>query len=284
MKNKMPVILTFDVDGESLWLCRDPDNAKRPVTLSLGRYGIIEGVPRILRLLGRHGIPATFFVPGMIAERYPDMVKRIAGNQHEIGNHSYSHTYPDKLPSKEAERDELQRTNEILKGITGKVPEGYRSPAWEFSEHTLDLLLEMGFTFSSNMMHTDRIGLLEVFERKTEIVELPIHWVLDDAAFWLYSVRIVGKAMQPLDAVETYWKTEFDGLYEEFCSEKDSDICFVLTCHPQVIGRPARMKVLDNVIRHIKGHPDVEFLTCGMAAEAYRARHPRPRRKPARRK
>jgi peptidoglycan/xylan/chitin deacetylase (PgdA/CDA1 family) len=269
MKVKMPVVLTFDVDGETLWLCRDPDNAKRPVTLSLGRYGLIEGVPRILRLLERYEIPATFFVPGMIAERYTETIRGIADKGHEIGNHSYSHTYPDKLPSKEAEREELQRTNEILKKITGKIPDGYRSPAWEFSEHTLDILLEMGFKYSSNMMHTDRIGLLEVFGRKTKIVELPIHWVLDDAAFWLYSVRIVGKSMQPLAAVEDYWKAEFDGLYEEFCSEKDSDICFVLTCHPQVIGRPARMKVLENVIRHIKGFPNIEFTTCGQAAKKY---------------
>jgi peptidoglycan/xylan/chitin deacetylase (PgdA/CDA1 family) len=158
MKPKMPVVLTFDVDGETLWLCRDPENAKRPVSLSLGRYGLIEGVPRILRLLERYDIPATFFVPGMIAERYTETIRGIAGRGHEIGNHSYSHTYPDKLPSKEAEREELQRTNEILKSITGKIPDGYRSPAWEFSEHTLDLLLEMGFTYSSNMMHTDESG------------------------------------------------------------------------------------------------------------------------------
>jgi len=274
MKNKMPVMLTFDVDGETLWLCRDPENARRPVCLSLGRYGIIEGVPRILRLLERHGISATFFVPGMIAERYPDTVRSIAEKHHEIGNHSYSHTYPDKFPSKEAEEEEYLKTNQLLERLIGKVPKGYRSPAWEFSEHTLDILLKMGFAYSSNMMHTDRIGLLEVFDRRTNIVELPVHWVLDDAAFWLYSVRIVGKSMQPLSAVEEYWKMEFDGLYDEFCMEEDSDICFVLTCHPQVIGRPGRMKVLGNLITHIKGKQNVELMTCYEAAKRYKEKHP----------
>lgn len=269
MKKKMPIMLTFDVDGEQLWFSRDPENLKRPVCSSLGRYGIIEGVPRILKLLKQHEIPATFFVAGAIAERYPDTVKRIAEDNHEIGNHSYSHTYPDRLPSKEAEQEEYMKTSEIIKKLTGEYPKGYRSPAWEFSDYTLDILLDMGFKYSSNMMHTDRIGLLEVFGKKTNIVELPIHWALDDAAFWLYSVRITGKAMQPISAVENFWKTEFDSLYEEFCQEDDSNICFILTCHPQVIGRPARMKALENVVKHIKGYPNIEFTTCYQTAKKY---------------
>ncbi len=269
MNKKMPVMLTFDVDGESLWASRDPENLKRPVCTSLGQYGIVEGVPRILELLDKYQVPGTFFVPGMIAERYPEMVKKIAGKHHEIGNHSYSHTYPDQLPSREAEKEEYVKTGKILEDLIGEAPKGYRSPAWEFSEHTFDIIREMGFKYSSNMMHTDRIGYLEVFGEKSNIVELPIHWALDDAAFWLYSVRIVGKAMQPISSVEDFWNAEFDGLYEEFCKEENSDICFILTCHPQVIGRPARMKVLENVIQHIKGNTNIEFTTCYQTAEKY---------------
>ncbi len=268
MKKKMPVMLTFDVDGESLWASRELDHL--PVTRSLGTYGIIEGLPRIMKVLERNEVPATFFVPGIIAERYPGQIKKIDTAGHEICNHSYSHTYPDKLPSADAEKEELTRTNEILEKLTGKKPKGYRSPAWEFSENTLDILLDIGFEYSSNMMHTDRIGHLQVFERKTNIVELPIHWVLDDAAFWLYTVRIPGKAIQPVSAVQEFWIAEFDALYEEFMEEENSDICFILTCHPQVIGRPARMKVLDNLIKHIKSFENVEFTTCWQTAEKYK--------------
>ena len=270
MIKKMSVLLTFDVDGEQLWLCRDPENIDRPVTLSLGQYGIYEGMPRILKMLKKYDIKSTFFIPGAIAERYPELVKEVDALCHEIGNHSYSHTYPDKLPSEEAERDELVRTNEILIGLTGKKPRGYRSPAWEFSKYTIDLLKELDFKYSSNMMNRDSIARLETWTKKSDLVELPIHWALDDAAFWLYSVRIVGKAMQPVESVEKFWKDEFDGIYEEFCEEEDSKRCFVLTCHPQVIGRPGRMKVLENFIKHVKQYPNVEFQTCWETVEKYK--------------
>ena len=135
----------------------------------------------------------------------------------------------------------------------------------------------MGIEYSSNMMGTDRLEPLEIFGRKSNIIEIPIHWILDDAAFWLYSVRIAGKCMQPLSAVEDCWIKEFDGLYEEFMEEEengiDSDIVFVLTCHPQVIGRPSRMTVLENVIRHINSCPNVEFVTAGQAVASYKERH-----------
>lgn len=273
MKKKMPVLLTFDVDGEALWLCRDPENINRPVTLSLGQYGLNEGVPRILKVLNKYQLPATFFIPGMIAEKYPDTVRRIDENGHEIGNHSWTHTYPDKMEGKEAEYDEYFRTSQILEKLTGKKPIGYRSPAWEFSPNTLDILEELGFQYSSNMMDKDKVSYLKIGERQSKIVEIPIHWVLDDAAFWLYSVRIPGKSMQPLQAVEDFWKAEFDGLYEEYMEDENSDICFVLTCHPQVIGRPARMKVLENVIQHILGHADVEFMTSWQLVERFKKKY-----------
>ena len=273
MKKKMPVLLTFDVDGEALWLCRDPENIDRPVTLSLGRYGPVKGVPRILKLLDRYDLPATFFIPGMIAEKYQGMVKEIDERGHEIGNHSWTHTYPDKMEGYEAEYDEYLRSNDLLEKLTGKRPRGYRSPAWEFSPNTLDIIEKLEFSYSSNMMDKDEVDYLKIGERISKIVEIPIHWVLDDAAFWLYSVRIPGKSMQPLDAVESYWKTEFDVLYEEFMEEADSDICYVLTCHPQVIGRPARMKVLENLIKHIRGHADVEFVTCWQLVERFKAKY-----------
>lgn len=277
MKN-MPVLLTFDVDGEMIWRCRDPENADRPVTLSLGHYGLNCGLPRILKVLKKYDAPATFFVPGMTAEMFPHVLPGIMeAGMHEIGHHSYSHTYPDKFPSGEAEAEDYAKASRIIEPVIGKKLKGYRSPAWEFSRSTLDILEDMGMEYSSNMMGSDRLELLEIFGRKSDIVEIPIHWILDDAAFWLYSVRIAGKCMQPLGAVEDCWIKEFDGLYEEFLEEEengvDSDIVFVLTCHPQVIGRPSRMTVLENVIRHINSCPHVEFVTAGQAVADYKRRH-----------
>ena len=124
------------------------------------------------------------------------------------------------------------------------------------------------------MMGTDCLQPLEIFGEKSDIIEVPIQ---DDAAFWLYSVRLQGKCMQPLESVQDCWIKEFDGLYEEFREEEESgissDIVFVLTCHPQVIGRPSRMTVLENVIQHINSCPDVEFVTMGQAVADYKKRH-----------
>ena len=94
---KMPVLLTFDVDGECLWRCRDPQNAKRPVILSQGRYGPETGVPRILKMLNRYGIHATFFIPGFTVNQYQDLARQIVAEGHELGNHGWSHTYPDNM-------------------------------------------------------------------------------------------------------------------------------------------------------------------------------------------
>lgn len=260
MGKKFPVALTFDVDGQTLWTSRDPDNYDRPVTLSLGNYGIYEGIPRILRLLKSHGILATFMVPGMIGELFPNTVIDIHNDGHEIGNHGYSHTHPEKFETRAQEAEEYVKTNEILNNLTGTYPKGFRSPAWEFSKHTADILEDLGMVYSSNMMHTERIHTLEVFGEKKDLVEIPIHWAMDDAAFWLYSSKLLGKAMQPLDSVESFWKAQFDALYEEFMTiDGREDTCYVLTLHPQVIGLPARMKLLERIIEHIKQY-DVDFV------------------------
>ena len=280
MKKKMPVLLTFDMDGECLWRCRDPENANRPVTLSQGRYGPEMGMPRILKMLRKYNLPATFFIPGFTANQYQELVKLIASEGHEIGNHGWTHTYPDNMESREIEEKEYWDCSDFQGKLLGARPKGYRSPAWEFSPYTIDILEKMGdIEYSSNMMDADRIKYLNVGGRESKLVEIPIHWVLDDAAYWLYSLRTPGKAMQPLEAVENYWRAEFDALLEEYLEEVkedgDSDICFVLTCHPQIIGRPARMKMLERIVNHMLGTGSVEFMTGIEAATRFKTKYPK---------
>ncbi len=274
---KMKVLLTFDVDGETLWLNRDPDNINRPVTLSLGQYGPNRGLPRILKMLKKYGVRATFFVPGKTAEDFPNTVPSIIEGGHEVGQHSYYHKWPDRYERREDEEADYRKASEIIEPIIGKKIVGYRSPAWEYSKFTLDILEDMGIEYTADMMGNDCLEYLEAFGKKTKIVNIPVNWHLDDAAFWLYSVRIQGKAMQPLESVEKCWKDEFDVLYEEFNEEVaetgSSDIVYCLTCHPQIIGRPCRSRVLENLIKHIKQYPNVEFVTGSEAAADFKAAH-----------
>ena len=269
-ERKFPVCLTFDVDCQTIWTARDIGYLKKPVMLSLGNYGAYEGVPRILRIMEKYGVRGTFNVPGQVADLFPQTILDIYKAGNELGNHSYYHTWPENFKTKEEEADEYIRGSARLKELTGEAPKGFRSPAWEYSEWTCDILEEMGIIYSSNMMHTEKIHQLEVFGQKRKLIEFPIHWAMDDAAYWLYSTKLTGKAMQPLDAVEQVFTTTFDVLYDEWKNVPGrEDTVYVLTCHPQVIGIPARAQVLDHVIDHIRKCPDVEFIRMGDLAERY---------------
>ncbi len=260
LANGFPVLLTFDLDAELLWTARDPKNWQRPIALSQGAYGYREGVPRILNLLASHGFTCTFFIPGMIVERNRDVVQEIHAAGHEIAHHSYSHRWPESLTEAE-EREEFEKGIDLIAGVTGTKPAGYRSPAAEFSASTMNLILEYGFEYSSNFFDRDEPYKHIVGGRKTDLVELPFAWVLDDAPFFLYSIQLVGRVMMPPSSVLEHWTAEFDTLYAE-------NKCFVLAMHPQIIGRPSRITLLDRLIRHIKERPNVWFARCDEVVNA----------------
>ena len=257
-----PVMLGFDVDGETLWTARDASNAHRPVTLSQGRYGPEVAMPRILEMLKRQDLRITFFVPGLIVERYPELMRRILDEGHELAHHGYAHQWPDSM-SREEERDDFQRALDAFDRVLQLRPVGYRSPAWEFSPWTLSLLVEQGIRYSSNFMNRDTPYKHVVDGRQTELVELPVQWLLDDAPFWLYSTRLAGRQIAAPETVLSTWQAEFDGLY----AERERGTCFVLAMHPQISGRPYRIAVLEKLLAHIKEH-DVRFYRCDEAAAA----------------
>ena len=260
--DEFPVLLTFDLDAELLWTARDSKNWNRPIALSQGSYGHRVGVDRILNLLGKYGLHVTFFVPGMIIERNGDLVRRIVDAGHEIAHHSYSHRWVESLTYEE-EREEFEKTIDLIANLTGRKPLGWRSPAAEFSAHTMDLLLEYGFLYSSNFFDRDEPYKHIVNGRKTELIEFPFAWVLDDAPFFLYSIQLTGRVMMPPSFVLEHWMAEFETLYAE-------KKCFVLAMHPQIIGRPSRITLLENLIRNIKEHENVCFARCDEVALALR--------------
>lgn len=268
MTRKFKIMLSFDVDAETLWTAEDQlngeGNENKPVMLSQGYYGAEVAVPRFLRLLDKYEIKGTFFIPGATVEKHPDMLKEIVKRGHEVGNHGYTHTCPPFFKSREQEVDEYVRTSEAIKKVTGEEPKGFRAPSWEFSLHTMGILKDMGFFYDSTMMGSDKMGTLEVFGEKSDIVEIPINWTLDDAPFWLLSGFNWGAPMLPPSSVYEVWTEEFQYLYEE-----SLDNVFTLTCHPQISGRPARIRMYERIIQFLKGHPDVEFMRCIDAAEDF---------------
>jgi peptidoglycan-N-acetylglucosamine deacetylase len=248
---------TFDFDAEEVWIGDDPKNATRPGVLSQGTYGAKVAVPAILDMLGRHEVRATFFVPGRVAERHPDRVRAIVDAGHELAHHGYTHTSPTLLSRRE-EQTELQRGLEALNQFGVEI-RGYRSPSWDFSEHTLELLTEAGLAYSSNLMDDIRPYLHEGYP----IVELPVHWTLDDAAhFWFNLENWTKKIASPTE-VRDIWEGEFLGI------RAMGGVC-VLALHPQVIGRPGRLAMLDEFISFVKQHDDVWVTSCTELADRAR--------------
>lgn len=265
-----PVLLTFDLDAETLWTARDPASTDRPVWLSQGHYGPNVGLPRILSLLRTYQVTATFFVPGLVVERYPAAVESILEAGIEIEHHSYSHAWSDTL-SPEQELEEFQRGRDAIVAATGREPRGWRSPAGELTPGTVALMERFGFEFSSNLFGSDSAHFLTDDGRTTDIVELPFAWALDDAPFFLYSNRLPGRSMAAPSAVLETWTLEYDGI------SREDDTHFMLAMHPQVIGRPSRLWVLEQTIRHIQESGTGEFLSCSAYAETARRRLGRQR-------
>ena len=246
-------MLTFDVDGVSSWLRRDPKYGSLPSLMSMAEYGPSVAAPRILDLLDKHAIKASFFVPGQVAESHRDLVREIALRGHELGHHGYLHEAPASM-SPEEEEQVLERGVEILGDITGHAPKGYRSPSWELSPVSLQLLVRHHFLYDSSMMGDDAPYLLQGESLDSPLVEVPIHWVLDDAPNFVYapSANRMGPMRNPEEVYGT-WAAEFEGLYRY-------GRAFTLTMHPQYIGRPGRLLMLERLINYIRSFPHVEFM------------------------
>ena len=204
---------------------------------------------------------ATFFVPGWTADNYTDAIAQCAKRGHEVAHHGYHHVPPTSFANAEEEREELERGIEAIEKATGMRPVGYRSPAWELSPHTLGLLGGLEFSYSSNMMDADG-----PYEHKLDgnagaagLVELPVSWTLDDYPFFM------ARPERTAGEVEEIWRDEFDALRER------EDAAFVLTMHPQIIGRPGRLAMLDNLIAYIRHSGDAELLRCDELASQTRA-------------
>lgn len=252
---------TFDFDAEELWLADGAANERKPGVLSQGTYGAKVAVPRILELLDRHGISATFFVPGAVAERHPDRVRAIVEAGHEIAHHGFTHTSPTEL-GRDEEEIELVKAKEVLMGFGADVV-GYRSPSWDLSPSTLELLGNHGFGYASNLMDDDHPYVHE----DDHLVELPVQWILDDAAHFWFDVATWTKRIAPVSEVRQIWLDEFEGI-------TGVGGCTVFTMHPQIIGRPSRLRMLDELISAVRAHQDVWVAPCRAIADVVRAAAP----------
>ena len=252
--------LSFDLDGVSGAINRDPDSARLPTLMSAREYGPSVAAARILDLLDQHEIKASFYVPGYVAETHQALVLEIAERGHEVGHHGYMHEPPATL-SREREAEVLDRGSAIIQRITGQHPVGYRSPSWELSEHTLELLADRGFLYDSSLMGGDVPYLVDAGSR--DMVEVPVHWELDDAPFFSYAPSLgMRSPMASPEHVYQVWTAAFEGAYHY-------GLMFTLTMHPYIIGRPGRLRMLQRLIEFIRSFPGVKLARITDVAESF---------------
>jgi peptidoglycan/xylan/chitin deacetylase (PgdA/CDA1 family) len=247
---RVAVALSFDSDHESGAL-REGDTS--PGKLSQGQYGNRQGVPRILALLERCDIRATFFVPAVIAMLYPDEQRRVIAGGHEIGLHGFIHERNSTLPA-EAERDLQKRAADALERIAGVRPLGIRTPSWDLSAHTLAISREMGLLYDSSLMADDDPYELLEDDQPTGMVELPVEWIRDDAVYFNMDRYSALRPYTPPASVLEIFKAEFDGAFAERG-------LFLLTMHPHITGHRSRIALLERLIEYARGHPGVWFAT-----------------------
>jgi len=248
---RIAVALSFDFDAETNAL-RDMNLS--PGIFSQGEYAARVAVPRILALLDKYDVPASFFVPAVTALLHPEEIRAItAKNRHEIGMHGWIHER-NSLPNEQEERELMMRSFETLKRAAGKEPAGIRTPSWDFSPHTLDIIKDMSLLYDSSLMADDRPYELLADGEPTGVIELPVEWLLDDYPYFGFDrYSSVRPLIQPMD-VFSIWAEEFEKAYEE-------GTLFVLTMHPKYIGHRSRMAMLETLIQYIQTHANVWFAT-----------------------
>ncbi|MEV4438838.1 polysaccharide deacetylase [Streptomyces sp. NPDC049577] len=248
---RVAVALSFDTDHETIPL---RDGLTHPGKLSQGEYGARAGAPRVLDLLERRSLPATFFMPAVAALMRPQEARGYTDRGHEVGIHGWIHERNMELPP-EDERELALRCADTLERLSGQRPVGIRTPSWDFSDHTLDIIRELGLLYDSSLMADDDPYEILAHGEPTGVVELPPEWIRDDDIYFemdRYSpLRPHG---MPRQVVGGIWRDEFDLAHRE-------GGLFQLTMHPHVIGHRSRIVVLEELLEHIAGHEGVWYAT-----------------------
>lgn len=269
------VCLTFDFDTQSGFIAR---GMTTPTPLSRGEFGL-TGARRILMLLAERRIRATWFTPGFTIESHPEACEAVVAGGHEIAHHSWAHI-PPANQSREEEEADLIRANEAIRHLTGQPARGYRSPSWDLSENTIDLLIRHGFLYDSSLMGGDywpyrarrgdvaQLGAPFRFGEETSLIEMPISWSLDDFPHFEF-VRTAATVLPGLQSARTMMESWFD----EFLYMKKTVDWGILTytMHPYVIGRGYRMLALETLMTRLTEQGAV-FMTMEEAAREARAR------------
>lgn len=231
------VALSFDSDHETFEL---RNGGASVVRLSQGVYGARRGTGRVLDVLERAGVPASFFMPAVSALVHPEEVKAVVSAGHELAIHGWIHESNLQL-DQATERELSFRAADTLERMSGTRPVGLRTASWDFSPHTLSILREMGMLYDSSLMADDEPYELLDGGEPTGIIEIPVEWIRTDAPYMAMDRRVNARPYGGPAMVLEIFLREMERAHAE-------GGLFQLTLHQHHLGHRSRIFVLEEVI------------------------------------
>jgi peptidoglycan-N-acetylglucosamine deacetylase len=266
---RVAVNIGCDFDAQSIWI--GSFNLTSPAYMARGEFGAEVAAPRLLKLFNKYKIKTTWCIPGHTVDTFPEICKEVVAQGHEVAHHGYVHENPTPL-TYEQEEKVMQMGLESLAKI-GVKPRGYRSPYWDFSPNTLSILGKYGFQYDSSLMANDlhpyrprtvqvNADKANVFGPESKILEIPVSWYLDDFPQMEY---LTGgqEGQRPVQDIFDRWASIFD-----YACEHEEGACYVLTTHPQTIGRAHTIQMLEKLIQYMESR-GAWFATLGEIHDAY---------------
>ena len=250
---KVAVVLSYDIDNESPMLARELKPL--PTPMSETEYGALEGMPRILAMLDREKLPASFYLPAVSAVLAPGMIPAIMkSGRHEIALHGWIHEGLTTLDNAAEEERLMNQAIDYLTKATGKRPVGSRAGGWALSHYSIDIMTRAKLLYDSSMMAMDSPYMLTANGQDTGLLELPVSWIADDAPYF----GRTGALPSP-ELIFKVYQDEFDMGYRE-------GGMVMLTFHPHIIGRRSRMLHMEKLVAYMKSKPGVWFATAEQVA------------------
>ncbi len=291
-KKKKKIICAFgtDIDSVAGWI-GSYGGGDSPSDIQRGVFASEVGNIRLLNLFKKYKLKTTFFIPGHSIESFPDQVKRIADEGHEIGAHGYLHENPIAMTPTQ-EEDVLAYCVDLIERVSGQKPRGYVAPWWEMSNSTAALLLKYGFKYDHSQGYRDfqpfyaKVGdswtLIDysktakewmkpmIHGKEIDLVEVGANWYVDDLPPMMFMKKAANSHgfVNPRD-IEEMWRDQFDWVYDNM-----DYAVFAFTIHPDVSGRPQVLLMLERLIKYINKKEGTEWMTFEEIAVDFRKRYP----------
>jgi peptidoglycan/xylan/chitin deacetylase (PgdA/CDA1 family) len=241
----------------------------------VAEFGRKVEIWRLLDLFEKYSVRATFAVPAIMAETYPESVREITKRGHEVAAHGYRREDVSKFDMEE-EKKRLDLTSQILEESCGERPRGWFSlprqqdpyAGGTLSPSTVDLLIDAGYEYLGNGMADDIPHYWVVdFNTRRNILTLPYYYHFDDQFFLMFPALGMGSGLENPMTLFQNWKQEFDATYRR-------GRYFSIFVHPYLIQWGNRLEILENLIAYIKDFPGVWNPTGIEVAQYWKANYP----------